>query len=99
MMELDPARVGRVARDWDEQHLELRAAGRQIGGADGRGFSPAVVSDALRFATAWARVAASLGDRCEAQADDMRTAVRLALEADGTAASDLDVLDSIAERR
>ena len=99
-MELDPKHVGRVARAWDEQHLEVAAAGHQVGGASGRGFSPAVSGAATRFATSWGRATADLGDRCESKADSMRTSVRLALEADGASAADLgSVLDSIAELR
>ena len=99
-MELDPEHVARVARAWDEQHLEVAAAGRRIGGASGQGFSPAVAGAATRFATGWGRATADMGDRCESEADSMRTAVRLALESDGTSAADLGtVLDSIAELR
>ncbi len=99
-MELDPAHVGRVARAWDEQHLELAATGQQIGGASGRGFSASVAGAAARFAVGWGRAATTLGEVCETRADSMRTSVRLALVADGTARADLaTVLDSIAERR
>ena len=99
-MELDPRHVGRVARAWDEQHLDLAAAGQQVGGASGRGFSPAVSGAATRFATTWARATVDLGDRCEAEADSMRTSVRVALDADGTSAAGLgDVLDAIAVLR
>jgi hypothetical protein len=41
-----------------------------------------------------------MGQTCEARADSMRAAVRLALEADGDAKADLGrVLGAIAERR
>lgn len=99
-MELDPFEIGRVARAWDEQHLELAAAGHQIGSATSRGFTPAVAACAARFATAWGRAAEAMGETCEVRADSMRTAVRLALEADGGADADLTgVLSAIAERR
>jgi hypothetical protein len=99
-MELVPAEVGRVARAWDEQHLELRAAGEQIGGASSRGFTTAVAGSAARFANAWGRATEAVGETCESRADSMRTSVRLALEADGEARADLDeILSAIAERR
>ena len=99
-MELDPAHVGRVARAWDEQRLDVAAAGHQVGGASARGFSPAVSGAATRFATTWGRATADLGDRCGAEADSMRTSVRIALDADGTSAAGLGVdLDAIAELR
>lgn len=99
-MELDPAEIARVARAWDEQHLELTAAGHQIGGASGQGFTTAVAGTATRFAAAWGRAAEAMGESCESRADSMRTSVRLALEADGVAGADLAViLSAIAERR
>ena len=99
-MELDPARVGRVARAWDAQHLDLAAAGHQIGGASAGGFTPAVVGAASRFAITWARAAAQLGDRCESEADSMRTSVRLALDADHASAAQTDrTMREVAELR
>jgi cellulase/cellobiase CelA1 len=99
-MELDPVEADQVARRWDEQHLELAAAGHQIGAAVAAGFSASVAGSAQRFATGWGRVATSLGETCESRADSMRTAVRLALEADGLAGRVLDaVLSAVAERR
>jgi len=99
-MELDPAEIGRVARAWDEQHLEVTAAGHQIGGASSRGFTSSVSGTAARFAAGWGRSAEALGEACENRADSMRTSVRLALEADGAARADLDaVLSTLAERR
>lgn len=99
-MELDPVEIGRVARAWDEQHLELSAAGHQIGSAASGGFTAAVAPSAARFAIGWGRTAEAIGQTCETRADSMRTAVRVALEADGDARADLDkILGAIAERR
>jgi hypothetical protein len=99
-MELDPVEIGRVARAWDEQHLELSAAGHQIGRATIGGFTSAVAASAARFASEWGRTAESMGETCEARADSMRTAVRVALEADGDATAGLGkVLSALAERR
>lgn len=99
-MELDPFEIGRVARAWDEQHLELTAAGQQIARATSRGFTTSVAATAARFATGWGRAAEEMGETCESRADAMRAAVRLALAADGEAHADLAVLlSAIAERR
>lgn len=99
-MELDPFEIGRVARAWDQQHLELSAAGHQIGGATSRGFTTSVAATAARFASTWGRAAEEMGETCEGRADSMRAAVRLALEADGEARTDLTAfLSAIAERR
>jgi hypothetical protein len=99
-MELDPFEISRVARAWDEQHLDLSAAGHQIGGAASGGFTAGVAAGAARFATGWGRTVEAMGQTCEARADSMRAAVRLALEADGDAKADLGrVLGAIAERR
>ena len=99
-MELDPAEAGRVARAWDEQHRELRAAGERIRGASSGGFTSAVAGTAARFATGWGRAVEAMGSTCEGRAAAMRTSVRLVLEADGEARGDLgEILSAIAERR
>ena len=99
-MDLDPVEIGRVARAWDEQHLELAAAGHQIGGAAATGFSVPVAGVARRFATDWGRATAAMGETCEARADSMRLSVRLAVGADNEAADGLSsILAAVAERR
>ena len=75
-MEIVPASVGVASRGWDEQHLDVAAASRQIGGMATAGFTPAVSGVAARFATSWERFTDTLGDDCEARADGLRTAIR-----------------------
>ena len=99
-MDLDPVEIGRVARAWDEQHLELAAAGHQIGGAAAAGFSASVAGAARRFATGWGRATAAMGEKCEERADSMRSSVRLAVGADNEAAEGLvSIQAAVAEGR
>ena len=93
-MELDPVSVGATARAWDEQHLDLHAAGRQVGGADAGPFTPAVAATAARFAAAWARSTEALGDECETRADGLRTALEEVLAADHRSGTSLEVIRS-----
>lgn len=74
-MDVVPVSVGVASRAWDEQHLDLAAASRQIGGADTGGFTGAVSGTAARFTGAWIRHAAGLGTDCEARADGLRTTI------------------------
>lgn len=91
-MHVDPLAVGAVARSWDEQHLDLEAAGRQVGRADAGPFTAAVSGAAARFAATWSRFATALGDDCEAQADGLRNALEEILRADHTSGLGLDLI-------
>ena len=91
-MNVDPLTVGATARGWDEQHLDLQAAGRQVATADASPFTAAVTGTASRFATTWGRLATTLGDRCEDQADGLRTALDEILDADHTSGLGLDLI-------
>lgn len=81
-LEVDPLSIARVARSWDEQHLDLQAASRQVGTAPLTGFTPAVVGTAARFAAAWQRHTAELAQGCEARADGLRATLDELLTAD-----------------
>jgi hypothetical protein len=74
-MEVMPVSVGTASQAWDEQHLDLVAASRQIDRAGTGGFTPAVAGSASRFTEAWTRFATDLGTQCEARADGLRTAI------------------------
>lgn len=74
-MEVVPVSVGVASRSWDEQHLDLAAASRQLDGAGTGGFTAAVSGPATRFTSAWTRFADGLGADCEARADGLRTAI------------------------
>ena len=75
-MEVVPLAVGQASRAWDEQHLDVTAAGGQIGGARTGGFTDAVVRHRLpvhhHLAAARGRPRARLA---EARADGLRTAI------------------------
>jgi hypothetical protein len=75
-MEVVPVSVGVASRGWDEQHLDVAAASRQIDGAPTSGFTAQVSGAASRFTTGWERFTATLGNDCEARADGLRTAIR-----------------------
>lgn len=72
-MEVVPLTVGRAARSWDEQHLDVAAAAHQVGDAAAGGFTSGVAGAASRFATTWRRHTEQLAHDAEAQADGLRT--------------------------
>ena len=74
-MEVVPVSVVVASRAWDEQHLDLVAAARQIDRAGTDGFTAAVSGTASRFSGAWTRFADDLGTVCESRADGLRTAI------------------------
>ena len=90
-MEVVPVSVGVASRSWDEQHLDLAAASRQIDRAGTDGFTSAVSATASRFTGAWTRFAADLGTDCESRADGLRAAI-----ADYVATDDLSFHEVIA---
>jgi len=81
-MEVVPVSVGVASRSWDEQHLDLAAASRQIDRAATGGFTSGVSGPAARFTGAWTRFATGLGVDCETRADGLRTAIREYVETD-----------------
>lgn len=86
-MQLVPVSVGKVAGSWDEQHLDVYAAARQIGQA-AQGFSPAVATAARRFVAAWEQHADLAATRCEGQADGLRVTMADWIATDGHASWD-----------
>ena len=74
-MEVVPVSVGVASRAWDEQHLDLAAAARQVERAGTDGFTAAVSGTASRFSGAWTRFAGDLGRDCEARADGLRATI------------------------
>jgi hypothetical protein len=93
-MEVVPVSVGVASRSWDEQHLDLAAASRQIDRAGTAGFSDPVAGAASRFTGAWTRFAANLGTECEARADGLRAAIGDYLRSDDVSFHDLLALGS-----
>lgn len=99
-MDVVPVSVGRVAQAWDEQHLDVTAASRQVGAAPTAGFTGAVAGSASRFATTWERHTAALAGDAETRADSLRRVIADYLATDGAAATDLILLASyVGERR
>lgn len=74
-MEVMPLTVGRTARAWDDQHLDVAAAAEQIAGAPTGGFTSAVSGAAARFAIQWERHTGELAADAEARADGLRAAI------------------------
>jgi len=81
-MDVVPASIGQASRAWDEQHLDMAAAGEQIGGATTGGFTDAVSGTASRFVTTWQRHATDLATQAEGEADGLRTALADYLQTD-----------------
>jgi hypothetical protein len=87
-MQVVPLSVGRVARSWDEQHLDVGAAARQLGAAPTGGFTEALAGASARFASTWQRHVAALADQAEARADGLRSALADYLRTDEAVAQD-----------
>ena len=97
-MRVVPFSVGRAARSWDEQHLEVAAAAAQIGCAPTSGFTDGVVAAAAAFVGTWQRNTAELADRAGATSDGLRTAMADYLRTDRTVGADnLLLLDRLPE--
>lgn len=75
-MHVVPVSVGTASRRWDEQHLDLTAAARQIGAAATSGFTGPVSGAAARFTRSWERSTTGLAQACEDRGDSLRAAVR-----------------------
>jgi hypothetical protein len=91
-MEVRLLSVGRVSRSWDEQALDVSAAASQIGSAPSGGFTASVAGAAVRFSTAWERLATGLAEEAEGLADGLRTVIADYLATDQTAGMELLVL-------
>ena len=87
-MQVVPLSVGRTARSWDEQHLDVAAAAARLGAAPTSGFTDAVAGAAARFASTWQRHVAALADRAESHADGLRNALEDYLRTDEAVAHD-----------
>lgn len=99
-MQVDPISVGRAARSWDEQHVEVAAAAGLIGAAPTTGFTDGVAAAASRFVGSWQQYAAELADQAEARADGLRSALADYLRTDRAVGADHRLLrDSLPEVR
>lgn len=93
-MEVVPVSVGRAARAWDEQHLDLAAAGRQLAAASSAGFTAGVAGAASRFASTWRRHTEALAAQAEASADGLRRVMADYVSTDRSTGGQLLVLQS-----
>lgn len=93
-MEMVPLSVGRAARGWDEQHLDLTAAADQVGSAPTSGFTSGVAGSASRFASTWQRHTAALADEAEGHADGLRSTIADFLRTDQSVGVHLQALQS-----
>jgi hypothetical protein len=86
-MAMVPTSVGRASREWDEQHVDLRAASAQVAEASTAGFTPPVAHAATAFLEAWHTHTAAIALSCEVQADAMRAAITDWLDGDRESAA------------
>lgn len=91
-MEVVPVSVGQVSRAWDEQHLDLAAAGGQLAAASTAGFTSGVAGAASRFAATWHRHTVALAGQAEARADGLRRVIADYVDTDLSAGGRLMVL-------
>lgn len=87
-MQVVPISVGRAARAWDQQHLEVAAAADQIGTAPTSCFSDTVAAAATRFVGTWQRHTALLAEQAGARADGLRTVTADYLRTDRAVAAE-----------
>lgn len=97
---LSYVQVGRTAREWDEQHVDLAGASAQVAEATLGGFTPRVRLAALLFRGRWAGHVDALGQQSEVRADGLRDALRDYLDSDQASfASSALVLRLLQEER
>lgn len=98
-MDVIPVSVGCAAQAWDEQHLDLTAASRQVGAAPSGGFTGAVSGSATRFATTWERHTTAIARDAEVRADSLRRTIADYLATDGAVVEDLIRLAGYVQER
>lgn len=96
-MVMSPDAVGRVARGWDEQHVDLRAAGGQIAHAPTSGFTPLVGACTADFLRAWSEHTALAAELSEQQADSLRAVIGAWIRADEHVGANAFVLQAALE--
>jgi hypothetical protein len=83
-MEIVPLSVGNASRAWDERHIDLESAAKQVASADTGGFTSAVSGTAARFTGDWTRHIDAIATRAEGRADDLRGVISTYLQAEGS---------------
>ena len=93
-MEIVPITVGDAARAWDERHIDLESAARQVDKAATTGFTSAVSGTAARFTTEWKRHVDALATQAEGHADSLRGVISTYLQAEGVTDQNFYILQS-----
>lgn len=98
-VEIVPVSVGRTARLWDEQHLDLMAASRQVAVAPVDGFTPGLAGSVAGWCASWARILTASATACEAEAEGLRAALAAFVLTDEGSAERLAALSWLQEVR
>jgi hypothetical protein len=93
-MEIVPITVGDASRAWDERHLDLESAARQVARAATNGFTSAVSGAAARFTGEWKRHLDALATGAEGHADGLRGVIATYLQAEGVTDQHFSILQS-----
>lgn len=93
-MEIVPISVGDASRAWDERHIDLESAAKQVGSASTGGFTSAVSGTASRFTTEWKRHVDAVATRAEGRADGLRGVISTYLRAEGVTDQNFYMLQS-----
>jgi hypothetical protein len=93
-MEIVPLSVGDASRAWDERHIDLESAAKQVEKAATSGFTPAVSGAAARFTGEWKRHVDAIATQAEGHADGLRGVISAYLQAEGVTDQNFYVLQS-----
>ncbi|MFT4084426.1 MAG: hypothetical protein QM638_17755 [Nocardioides sp.] len=78
-LELEPLAIATLAREWDDQSLDLDAASSSVAAAPTAGFTTAVRGAAAGFAGHWRDHLRDHARQAEARADALRATARTLL--------------------
>jgi hypothetical protein len=93
-MEIVPISVGNASRAWDERHIDLESAAKQVGNAGTGGFTSAVSGTAARFTGEWKRHIDVVASQAEGHADGLRGVISTYLQAEGATDQNFFLLSS-----
>lgn len=93
-MEIVPISVGDTSHAWDERHIDLESAAKQVGSASTSGFTSAVSGTAARFTSEWKRHVDAVATQAEGHADGLRGVISTYLQAEGVADQNFYILQS-----
>jgi hypothetical protein len=93
-MEIVAISVGAAARAWDERHIDLESAAKQVDKATTSGFTSAVSGTAARFTSEWKRHVDAIATHAEGHADGLRGVISTYLQAEGLTDQNFYILQS-----